>query len=328
MENDFDTFFVGDGSAKLMGITNKDSKNKDNINSNFLDGFNISDNKFTIENDINDFIVTERIIKDGCYNKVFIDSKRAIFNKFDFLAIKSMGMKSIVIKEEDLIITDEDINFINFMKQFNITDFYAVYSIACVSAYKEMGIKFVSFVSLDDCPLCKSYHGIILSIDNIIRSLLDGDFISHPYCMCDFFPIITREDYFGPLDKYLDIKTINIGDKIIHNFPIEFNYNVFKDNLLKIPFNKISFINMRVKSDHENLVTTYDEDKKIFYIHNSYIGSYGPEHFVNGYLKSDNIPRKIDTNIINNSEKYWLCGKKVIKSGDHYWDEKTGTLIK
>ncbi len=329
--SDFDTFFVGDGSHALMEKMKVNSKNIPKLIC--LDGSKVdpdnSKEDFFIEDDIKEFSDDAIKMQSDEYEVVFAENKYEVYDKFNFLLIKSMSMGNVVISEDELVVDDADRRIIEYLK-LHVDDYYAVRSVAKLMAYENMGVYEVVFKATDDCPICKAYDGLIMRTSSIIETLNSGNYISHPYCDCDFFPVIRRESYSGPLFDYLDVDSIQVGDKNILNFPVEFDNEEFKNELSCLPFRNITFINMvdSLSSDKKIAVAHYDEKEDVFFVHNSYVNNNGPSHFVSEFLDSVEAPSELDSDTIMGLKRYFINGHKVVRYNNQYWDAKTGKLVK
>lgn len=327
MSEDFDSFFVGDGSAALL----KKSSEK-LIKKNVFDKKTILSlaNGPVLENDLDKFISDKIIIKPDKYYEIFLNSKKKAFKIFDFLSIKSTLMKGVALSAKDLIMDDSDINILEFAMS-NVNDYFALCSIARTKAFLDMGIHQVMFKSSGLCPVCNAYNGCIFDTNYILNVLLDGDTISHAHCSCDYFPVIFREVYSGPLLGNLDVKEINISGKVIVDFPLEFKNKNFINLLVNLSYNKIKFTNIfygDITGIEADEVVVYDEEDDVLYVHNGYVYGYGPDVFVREFGKAKELDSFLDADINKNDlETYYLDGKEVIRYDNHYWDAETRALI-
>lgn len=334
--NDFDSFFVGDGSEKLMSMVDKVVSPSIKPRFNPMDGFDvdksINNSKFEVIDDIMEFAehkVDISSIKDA--EELFFNSKKTVFDMFNFMSIKSSNMRGMAVKEIDIVLDDMDHHIIEYMIGYT-KDSFAFKSVAVLMAYENMKIGNAIFVESDGCSLCNSIHGSIISVGKIRSDLVAGGFISHPYCECDFFPVIDRGSYNGPISGSLNIDCMYLGNKEVHNFPTEFNCEGFKKLISKLSYDKINFINIfemfgNVGTNNEDIpVVHYDDDDEILYIHNGYISNYSPIDYLIGYINNANSPHKIDVSRL--SDRYYLNGMVVVKHDGKYWNANTGELVR
>ena len=341
MSDTFDAFFVGDGSRELMleqTLTRKKHDLEHKVRERphaSLTGKAKDGARFEVIDDTGDYIVSRIDISgDEGYRDAFLMGKKEVYAKFNFLAIKSAVLRGRAVKEADLLLEDSDLHIIKYLKG-RVKDYYAVRSVAKLVAYESMGIFDVMFQEQDGCSLCLAMEGSILYTRNLIRVLTSGGFLSHPYCDCSFFPVIRRSAYQGPLTPHLDIDSVTIKGTEIHNFPVEYKTEAFRQMLVDLPFDKVSFVDMceyrntilSVK-DVDNVVIHYSDEEETLYIHNDYLGTSGPLQYVSEYLKAVVVPAKVALADLKDLERYYLDGRTVVLREGNYWDAETGERVK
>jgi len=341
VKDNFDAFFVGDGSRELM-LEQTLTKKKHSLESKVrerphasLTGDTQDGVRFEVVDDVEDYIVSRIDIsgEDG-YRDAFLMGKKEVYSRFNFLAIKSAAFRGRAVREVDLILEDSDLHIIEYLKE-HVKDYYAVRSVAQLVAYESMGIFDVMFQEQDGCSLCLAMGGSILYTRNLIRGFTSGGFLSHPYCDCAFFPVIRRSSYQGLLTPHLNLDSVTVKGTLIHNLPIEYKSDEFYQMLVELPFDEISFVDMceyrnsiLLVKDVDNVVIHYNEDEEILYIHNDYIGTAGPFQYVSEYLKAAALPAKVSVSNLEGLERYYLDGRTVVLWEGSYWDAGTGERVK
>lgn len=335
-----DNFLIGDGSAKLMkhhrlernfseqlvGVFGERDLSKDNLKSH-LDQDPIVES----ENDIEVFANKDVVFTED-FEKIFLICKKQVYDVFNFLSIKSEKMGDTPVKEEDLIVTKEDRDFISYMESYGPHDYFSVDKIARLLALREMGITEVMFLSVDDCPICLSYDHCIFNRDVIFFQLLREGF-SHRYADFDIFPVVRREFYTGSLGKVLDIPRIEVSGVTFKNVPIE-----YKDDLDTISsklgegFSKeveftdiIRYCFLNSIEETPGMVV-YEDDERIV-IHNSYVGSLGPMDFLYNYIDVEKEEtEKIDISLLE-GDSYYIKGVECGEYEGSYWNKQTGEKV-
>jgi hypothetical protein len=328
---EFDSFFIGDGSKQLMDIQ---ERRHQLFHVNSFMGSRGEFDKGDVVDDSGDFVCEKSDLPKDKFQEVFFKCKKEVYERFNFIAIKSASRKGKAIREVDLILEDSDLHVIEYLRG-KITDKFAVQSVAVFLAYENMGISEVLFRGKDGCALCKVFDGSVFSTYNLTRIFSSGGYIVHPYCNGEFFPVIRRSIYEGSLKDTLNIDTLSIGDRKVYNFPVEYNYEGFRKLLAELPCGEISFVDFdeyrnRITSekDVDSLVVHFNEKENILYIHNEYMGAYGPMDYLKEYLKSEGLPAKISVANFEGLEKYYLDGRTVVMWDGSYWDPVTGERVK
>jgi hypothetical protein len=264
------------------------------------------------------------------YEKLFMTLKKRAYDIFDFLDIRSASMGDIPIKEEDLLLTEDDYYTIDYLHEV-VTDYFALSSIATLTAFENMGIYTVKFRQLDECPICRATDGLLFETRVLINLLGSGSHVTHPYCDCQLLPVISREMYSGPLEGHLNLEEIRQGLTTLVNAPRELEGEI-RGLAQGIGYNRIEFVDMKDHLFHE---TEIDRDgvvviaqEGILYVHNSYVGLNGPAEFLRGFLREDVADSIMPPSSLEGSDTYFMGGRRVVKKDGHYWDPSTGRRIK
>ena len=334
---DFDDFFVGgtlhhnlpshetDQRAmawQLTGVSDVEALKKGEVEKEEVE----------LENDL-DLFVSEKldILDEEQYEALFLAMKLRAFELYHFLDIKSAALGDIPIKEKDLVLDVEDRYLLDYLKQ-SLTDYHAVATIATLTAYENMGIHTVRFRQQDGCPLCRALDGAIFEIRMLVGLLGGGGHVSHTYCDCQMEPVVWREMYSGPLEGYLNKEEVlHQGTRIV-NMPVEMETDILSLSE-KLDFDCIEFVDMK-NHLRENLeikdtegVVSIQEDGVLF-VHNSYVGSYGPVDFLREFASVEALPDRISPSSLENAEIYLMGGRRVAKKDGKYWDPVTGERLK
>ena len=323
-ENAGTDFFVGAGSSRLAQNYKVPESYADQLMEK-SEGVEIP-----VQDDLATFEVEKiEITSDETYRILFLSGKKKAYNLFDYLSIKSMHMGGAPRKEEDLILNEDDFQVINELKILT-KDYFAVYSLAIMYTYLEMGIGEVQFKQKDNCPLCKALDGSISDLYNTINLVCAGNGITHRYCDGEFLPVIRREQSYGVLDSKLNT-TLEDGKNII-NLPVE-----MKDKLLghieKLPNDIVEFLNIREYMANNNVddssgTVVIEDEEDILFVHNSYVGNLGPVDFLEAFRRDEKHLPKVDLRELAGREVLYYKGKKVVELNGKYWSPESGEEVK
>lgn len=319
----FDSFLVGDGSAKLLTSYIEEESRGHQI-------FIPEEKAFVLVQDdlpkVDESSIIQLTTRDEV-DWVFYTCKKTLYDLFGFLEIKSRGWMGAV-KFEDLVMDDADKYLIDYLFG-TIKDIEIWKQLATLSACQNMGISHVKFFSDHACPLCRASTGSILSVESLLRSLCTGGQVTHSGCGAELFPVLYREKYEGPLTE-LDIELITLGDRDILHAPVEFYRTGKLDELSEIHWPEVDFVNMPQWCKDNRVdasgVVVYEEDETL-YVHNSYVGDMGPLDFISYYVGLSPVKEKLGEVELSVAETYWLNGKSVVKHGRNFYDAKTGERL-
>lgn len=184
----FDGFFVGEESSKLV--------NKVPIN-NYYDQLYNSDGSDSGFEDITDWEDFDgEYIKVENLEEVFFEAKKGVYDLFGYIDKKMSESKLKLVRVKDLVITSVDKRLIEYLS-YKVDDYYTIYSIAELSAFKEIGYDKVRFRSKDGCPICNALDKNVFTVQEVIDKLVEGESISHKSCDCFFEPF---GKYYGICD--------------------------------------------------------------------------------------------------------------------------------
>lgn len=353
----FDTFFVGDGSAALAGLANP-TDFVSQLSQLFTNNSHTDSPIFEMVNDLGRFgelsanISTNPLatplpkhlkgllkVRPSSISKIFLDVKKATYNTFNYLPILAAQVGNVPIKEEDLIVTENDQYIIEYLKKNRISK-VSVENVARLLAYQDMGFGQVRYFDECMCPICKVFNGKIFDIDFVMQQVIAGEYLTHPGTG-SYSPVIYRESYVGPISKdALNIHEICVNSLSFVNVPIELRHQVttilpvilssFDNMLVKdiVLINRVEFVNfsefLKEKPDTDGIVV-YEENDTL-YVHNSYVGHMGPIEFVEEWAKS-NVVEKVAIKELAKCEKFFINGKRVAKFEGFYWSLETGEKV-
>lgn len=349
---EFDSYFVGDGSAALAGLSNSNDF-VTQLSQLFTNNSPTVSTSYEIENDLGkfgeEFSTTSRLInKNGkglakCPSssiaKIFLTTKKNAYSQFDYLNVLSSQVGNVPIKEEDLIVTENDQYIIEYLKKNRISK-VSVENVAMLLAYQEMGFGQVRYFDECMCPICKVFSGKIFDIDFVMQQAIAGEYLTHPGTG-SFAPICYREFYQGPIPKdSLNIHEICVNGFEFVNVPIELKnqvtmilpsiLNCIDKDLVMCgnSINKVEFVNfseyLKDQKDTDGIVV-YEENDTL-YVHNSYVGHMGPIEFVEEWAKSNTV-EKVDRKKLKKCDTYFIKGQKVAKYQGFYYSLETGEKI-
>jgi hypothetical protein len=350
---EFDSYFVGDGSAALANLT----KPNDFVSQLAQLFTNSSTNSvsqvFEIENDLGMFgelSTNARLINrngkglakcpSSSIAKIFLTTKKATYSTFNYLNLLAEQVGNVPIKEEDLIVTENDQYIIEYLKKNRISKASAE-NVARLIAFQDMGINQVRYFDECMCPICKVYSGKIFDIDFVMQQVMAGEYLTHPGTG-SYRPVIYRESYTGPLTQAenFNIELLTSHEIEFVNVPIELRHHI--TTLLPIilnpcdngvvmcgnPINRVEFVNMSTylkgQSDIDGIVV-YREGN-VLYVHNSYVGHMGPIEFAEAWVKS-NVTEKVAIKELAKCEKFFVNGTRVAKHRGFYWSLETGEKV-
>lgn len=255
---------------------------------------------------------------------LFIESKKEILNRFDYLKLKSIEFGNRPIRISDLVIDLGDEDVISFLEQ-NLDNHYVIKNIAKLRAFMDMGFYEVSFISKDGCPICNSFSGMKFDVRYLNDLFLSGKELTHENCDCDFIPVIDRKRYSGNLTIN---KNLTIGGIEVENFPVEFSgYLEDKIKSLKevcyVCFVDSDFFN----KDKGNVVSKLEGNK--FFIDSSYIGFYSAIDYLQEWMYEpvqDTKPQVINPDDLIGEPFLWN-GREVIEYKGKFIDILTDTEI-
>lgn len=322
-----DGFFVGDGSAQLINegmlpLFGDYSKQ-------ITKGSEV-EKSFELVDDLGDFCGEVVDVSNDDVVGVWVESKRKIFEVFNYLSIKSKEYEGVPIRLEDLIYGDDDLYFVDVIKAMGLTDVYLISLIAQLYALEQMGFYEFRFYGVHDCPLCHSAHRGHFNTKVALSTLCSGDLFLHQYCDFDIIPVIKREVYTGPItDLSVDFEINGIS---VIGAPKEYQGEIcsYLSNLESV-VERIEFVNMpsyckqnRIENAGGTVSLITD---KVIYLHNSYVDNMGPLEFLSFAFSSSKEPEKISLDELK-GETFFLNGNKVIKYKNHFWNPLTGERIK
>lgn len=325
-----DSFLIGDGSAKLM-----DSYNEVDAYANQIIAEDESGTQLVIYDDIEDHVDPALEVRVETREEVdwaFHEYKKEVYDVFGYVELKSSWMRGVPIKIEDLVFDDADKYLIDYLID-SVTDLYTWKQLAKLQACANMGIAHVRFVTNHDCPLCKSATGKIMSVENLLRLLCRGGYVTHRLCHCDLVPVVYRETYSGPLTGHLEESLVTWGGHEVRNAPRELLADPEIRALVgNTPHSKIEFVNMpawcaekEIDDFHGLVVHVTDET---LFVHNSYVGFSTPVDYLRGFLQEDAATEQLDTDTLKGAPAYWLDGEHVVKHNGHYYSADEGKRIK
>lgn len=272
------------------------------------------------------------ILDDAQYERLFFATKKKVFALFDFVDVRSSVLGDAPVREKDLILDENDYYVIEYLKG-NVTDYFAVSSIAALTAFENMGIRAVKFKEVDGCPLCLSLNGSVFSTGWLINLLGSGNHVSHLYCDCRFVPVIQREMYEGPLRDHLDKESILVeGGCLLKSVPVELEDEIRAAVPLLEGVRTVEFVDMRSclsersDLDREGIVVLQEGDT--LRVHNSYVGSSGPVDFLKGYATCVPVPDKVEVQEISEEEIFYVKGRRALFREGKFWDVATGERLR
>jgi len=283
-------------------------------------------------NDLAQFAQTAvELLTEEQYTQLFFAAKKAAFKTFNFLSIKSSFKGDVPLSESDLILEEEDYYVLEFLRG-STKDYFRVQQIATLMAYREMGIELVRFQKRDSCPLCKAHDGLFYGVSHLLDLLGSGSDLVHPSCDVEWFPIIGREGYVGPLKGSLDLEEVMDPDcRMLRKVPVEMHEEILKA-VSELPFKIVDFVNMAEYglNDIDDLedtsgVVVYCKGDRLI-VHNSYVGMRGPAQFIQGFQTAQVALDKIEVGDAN-EEAFFVRGRAAVRREGSFWDAATGERL-
>ena len=183
----FDGFFVGEGSSKVLS--------KVSVTNYYEQLYNHKEESESIDiTDWEDFGGEFRKVED--YEEVFFEAKKRVYDLVGYVSKKLSESKSKLVRVKDLVVTSVDKRLIDYLR-YSIEDYNTVYSIAELSALKELGYVDARFRAKDTCPICLAMDKVVVNIQSVLDKLSQGNYIAHKYCECRFEPF---GKYYGVCD--------------------------------------------------------------------------------------------------------------------------------
>ncbi len=318
-------FFIGAGSGRLVN----EYKNPQAYADQMLDKSE-GETEVEVVGDLDSFAIEKvQITNDETYKILYLSGKKKAYSIFNYLSVKSKVMGG-VRKEEDLLLGEEDLQVIAELRLLT-KDYFAVYSLAVLYAYLEMGIGEVQFRQKDSCLLCRALDGSVADISNVISLICSGVGITHRYCDCEFVPVIRRERSYINLGGSLNSDVTLEEGKTVVGMPVEL------EKALRTPLGDISnavikFLDIRVYMSEAGIIDSpaavvIEDDGGILFVHNSYVGNLGPVDFVTAFLQQEEYPESLSTLELEGLEVFYYKGRQVSEFNDRYWDCETGDVI-
>jgi len=306
---DFDPFLIGDGSAELMKGQGRRSKKTSQL----IGIFSVDDlaekyvEKEVIESDLgswgDQFKSIEVDVKD-----YFLQEKKRSYQVFDYLKVVSENAEGLV-REEDLIVSDDDHYLLDYMSGKGELDKYLVESIAQLSAWGDMGFKEVKFFKKCVCPLCNASDRSVHNLLNLIKHYGSGVPHLHNVCECNYLPVIRTRN------TYVDIPEIEINGTLYINFPSEFK-SLVED--LTISVKKVEFRDLsKIKGWSGECVL--DRDGELL-VHSGYLGEFSPFEYLESWLRSDGVGESSD-------DVLYYKGREVRLKDGVYIDIATNEVV-
>jgi hypothetical protein len=286
------------------------------------------------EDDLHLFAQTEvELTTEEQYEQLYLTAKRRAFKIFNFLHIKSALKGNVPLSEKDLLLEEEDHYLLEYLRR-STKDYYRVQQIATLIAYREMGIEVAKFVKKDTCPVCEAHDGLFYNVSYLLDLLGSGSYLTHPSCDVEWFPVIHRESYVGPLNGEFGIdleEVMDGGGRMLRNVPVELHDDVLKA-AAGLPYRIVDFVNMAEyglneidsKEDLSGAVV-YARGDRLF-VHNSYIGMKGPAQFIESFLSVQGVPSKADLGG-ERGEIFFVGGRSAFRKDGVFWDSETGDRL-
>lgn len=305
----FDSFFVGDEAETQM------KKGQREVHD--FQGMVHDDVGVEMEDDLDDFVPNIDECEKDEIEGIFINTKRSIFKKFNFIEAKSKKFKHPV-KEIDLIFTEDDQYLVTHLE--NMVMYQPdVESIASLVSFRELGVLSAQFVGECGCPLCHAFNGKIFNVSESLEILCSGRSLVHKSCQCSWVPVFDRgKDYQFDVDEkcWETYSWFNIPREQAEElkaFPVE-RFVKFVDINKVIEKEKIdTFAGVPVvfRSSEGNL-----------YVHNGYIDGLSPVDFLKKFVEEEK-----EFTEDQNADIFIYQGRKVCLKNGLYYDIKTGEVV-
>lgn len=285
-------------------------------------------------NDLSQFAQTSvELLTEEQYEQLFFAAKKAAFKIFNFLTIKSTLKGDIPLSEHDLILEEEDLYVLEYLRG-STKDYYRVQQVATLMAYREMGIEIVRFQKRDTCPVCRAHEGLLYNVTYLLDLLGSGSDLTHPSCDVDWFPVIYRESYVGPLKGEFRIdleEAMDAEGRMLRNVPVELYPEIMKA-VSSLPVKIVDFVNMADYILNEVYgiedaagIVVYRQGDRLA-VHNSYVGMRGPIQFIQEYLTTQLVPERIEIDK-KDTEAFFVRGRAAVKRDGSFWDAATGERL-
>lgn len=316
--SEIDSFFVGDGSAELLGKLPVPDFSEQ-LHQMFT--HDSSNANFNIEEDTQRFASFDMLETD--YEGTMLVAKRHAYAVFNFLETKA-EQAEVPVREEDLLVSDDDRYVIDYLKTKSLGT-VAYNAICTLMAYQDMGISYARFVSSCECPLCTAAVRKIYAVDVMLRTLSAGESPTHAGVF-GFQPVIYRERYEG-LCKNLEWDEFDDMGVRVCAMPkeISFEWDDFCEKLSAEGVRELRFVNMAEElkevDDSAGIVVLYKDG--VLKVHNSYVGDYGPVDFLKNWFAGEKTER-VDPQVLAECDVFFLKGKKVARYKGSYWDLESG----
>ena len=335
-DKEVDTFLVGDGSAHLM----KGVQTRNYNSSQQLTGVNSlgdlyrkpDESQVEVQDDLHEFAQEEVPIKVEPDVYLF-SKKKAYLDQFGFLAEKSKQFAGRPIRERDLVLNEEDGYLLHYMESHDNISRQRLSALAQLSACKDMGFQDVKFYQVDDCPMCRAYHGTVHKVADLISRFGSGQDFIHEGCFCEFIPIIADREQFKDIQNGLTLSAY-IEEVYFECLPLEFVDFMTPEVVKAIPYKRVVFRNFdhleekdvkRYKVTERDVVIDLGES---LWVRNTYILHASPLDFLMAWLNDLNTKTEDLAPTPSDSEDvFYLNGRKVVEKSGNYVDVETGEIV-
>lgn len=326
-----DCFLLGDGNKDLLRGCNRSNTNRSAqlmgiVSVADLKSQPIESSTVEIEQDLDDFKGPEptqwfeNLIEDYFYK-----AKKETFDKFNYVEQKSKALSGRLIREVDLVITDDDKYLIHYLIGSGVTDNFLFDSLAHLSALYEMGFREVRFTQKDNCALCTAYDGNLYDIKSLISLLGSGEYLVHEFCACSFIPVIKDR---AKTKVIVDREEVYIGETLVKNLPIEFEDELY--SLIEKSFYKeVHFINFLDNDGWSHEVVTQSDN--ILYVHSGYLGNKSSFDYLKFW--EENAKKSVKDSLSYSDEDlqgldvFYFEGRKIVEIDGFYIDIETKEIV-
>jgi len=279
------------------------------------------------EDDTKDFCSEEIVVDTDDIEKVLLAAKKSLYDIFGFVEYKA-SLIDTPIREKDLIMSEEDLYMIDYLKQRGIKDYFYVVTLGTLLACEDLLIDRVQFRNVDNCSMCRSFDGKTFFVKHAIQQLCSGGVLVHPYCSGVLFPVVDRFTYRGPL---LDV--LNVTDEKFENVPKELYKEIvsLSDDL---EYKKVIFTDMSsylsskgLTGDKVSVGTIIFVDDGSLVVHNGWVEGKNSLDFLNSWVSGQEHKEPLEIVAIENPEFFYIRGKKVVEVEGEYFDFETGRRI-
>jgi hypothetical protein len=234
---------------------------------------------------------------------LYTSVKEDIYNLFDHFSKKSKEIGRPV-RKSDLLLDPLDHNLMSYLSG-NVHDYYNIVNVSKLNCYREFGIDSVIFKDLDGCDLCRSFNGIEYSVDYLLNLFSSDSYLSHPFCDCDFIPVIKRD-----LDNPSNLFEGEYEGRFFKNIPIEYRDYIFQ------LVSDFDYKQIEVVYHGEDLVYESGDTLKILFS-NELLESLFYFLFSNFEETEDNLSGEI----------FMYDGREVLMNNGKFFDPETGKEI-